>query len=226
MQGIFFDLDNTLIDRAAALEGYLSALARRFPAALPDEEALQTVRELDLQGYCDRAAFCRLVVERFPGLGMSPAAFWADFSDGLARAVRVRPDVVALVQRLAERYRLAVVSNGSSRRQRDKLRRAGLEALLTEVVISEEVDAEKPDPEIFAVALARVGLAAREVLFVGDDPVRDIAGADTAGLVTCWVSHGRHFPAELTRPAMTIETVEKLEQALAEAGMLNEDAAT
>jgi putative hydrolase of the HAD superfamily len=224
MQGIFFDLDNTLIDRAAALEGYLRDLARRFPGVLPDEAALQALRELDLDGYCDRADFCRSVVGRFPGLGMSPAAFWADFSDGLARAVTVRPEVVNLVKRLGDRYRLAVVSNGGSRRQRDKLRRAGLGSLLTEVVISEEVDAEKPDPGIFAAALDRVGLAASEVLFVGDDPVRDIAGADAVGLVTCWVSHGRAFPGDLPRPALTIESVEELEQALA--GAVGEDAAT
>lgn len=227
MQGIFFDLDNTLIDRAAALEGYLRALARRFPEVLPGEAALRELRELDHQGYCDRAEFCRRVVERFPGLGMSPAELWADFSDGLARAVKVKPEVVELVKRLEDRYQLVVVSNGSGRRQRDKLGRAGLEDILTEVVISEEVDAEKPEPAIFTVALARVGLEASAVLFVGDDPRRDIAGADAVGLVTCWVSHGREFPEGLPRPTMTIETVEELERCLGHrSGTLDKDAAT
>jgi len=38
------------------------------------------------------------------------------------------------------------------------------------------------------------------VLFVGDDPLRDIAGAARAGMVTAWLAHGRPFPADLPRP--------------------------
>jgi putative hydrolase of the HAD superfamily len=210
LRGIFFDLDNTLIDRAAALEGYIAELARRFPRALGTSEARAHLRGLDDRGYRDRPEFCRAVVAAFPALGMSPAAFWEDFAAGLARSVVRHQAVVDLVEELGRRYRLAVVTNGGGARQREKLARAGLAGIVGDLFISEEVGAEKPDPRIFRLALQQTGLAAGQVLFVGDDPARDIAGAQGAGLVTCWVSWGRSYPAGLPPATMTIDTLEQL----------------
>lgn len=210
MDGLFFDLDNTLLDRARAFEGYLGRLTRRFPGTF-GPAALQELRELDAAGLRGRPGFCRLVSERFPVLG-SPAQVWEDFAGGLARAVQPDPRVLALLDQLQPRYRLAVVTNGSSRRQREKLSRAGLQGRFDHLFISEEVGAEKPDPAIFNHALRESGLSAGDVLFVGDDPRRDIAGAQAVGLRTCWVAHGRSYPAELPRPLMTVDRVEHLGQ--------------
>jgi putative hydrolase of the HAD superfamily len=210
-QGILFDLDNTLIDRSAALEGYLTGLARRFPDVFASEEARNAVRTSDQQGYRERGEFCRELVQRFPDLEMTPALFWADFAEGMAAAVEPRRAVCELVRDLLDRgLRLAVVTNGGSRRQRQKLARAGLEPLLPLILVSEEVGVEKPDPTIFRLALERLGLEADEVLFVGDDPVRDIAGAHGAGIATCWVSHGRPFPPGLPPPTVVVARVEAL----------------
>lgn len=54
-------------------------------------------------------------------------------------------------------------------------------------------------------------LAAAEALFVGDDPLRDIAGAHTVGLPTCWIAHGRRFPPQVARPDVTAQSVLELE---------------
>ena len=215
LRGIFFDLDNTLIDRERAYEAYLRELSGRLPDPFADGAALQAMRELDDRGMRDRTEFCRLVAERFPELGPTPARVWHDFAGGLTRAVTAAPEVVALVQRLAQRYLLAVVTNGSSARQREKLRRAGLSRLLTRVVISEEVGAEKPDVRIFGHALQQVGLEPGEVLFVGDDPARDVVGAHAAGMPCCWISHGRRFPQGLSPPSISVHHLLELEPMLA-----------
>ncbi len=132
--------------------------------------------------------------------------------------VRPRPEVGELLARLAPRYRLAVVSNGGAR-QREKLARAGLERAFAaeRVVISSEVGAEKPDPRIFARALAALGLAEGEVLHVGDDPVRDILGAQRAGLRSCWLARGA-YPAELPPPSFAIRALAELPALLEDAG--------
>jgi putative hydrolase of the HAD superfamily len=214
MKGIFFDLDNTLIDRASALEGYLQDLALRFPRVFGERAAQVSLRQLDNFGYRDRPSFCRLAAERYPEVWRSSAEVWHDFATGLTRAVEVNPRVVALVERLAERFALAVVTNGSAERQREKLSRARLDGLFSTVVISEEAGAEKPDPEIFESALAATGLQAEEVLFVGDDPQRDIAGARGVGMRTCWVSHHRAYPSGPPRPSLFVTAVEELERVL------------
>lgn len=223
MDGIFFDLDNTLIDRGQAFEGYLVNLAHRFPATFGEQGPRDLMRELDAAGYRKRPEFCDLAVQAFDSVWSTPAEVWHDFASGLTRAVAERPAVIALVQRLATRYTLAVVTNGSRERQREKLRRAGLERLFETVLISEEVGAEKPEREIFERALAAVGVEAGDTLFVGDDPVRDIAGASAVGLRTCWVSHGRSFSGSFLAgspaPDVTVTTVEELDRVLADGGL-------
>ena len=57
---------------------------------------------------------------------------------------------------------------------------------VTDVIDSAVVGSEKPDPEIFRTALARVGLEPTEptsVVHVGDMIRTDIAGARAAGIV-------------------------------------------
>ena len=54
--------------------------------------------------------------------------------------------------------------------------------MLHTAFISSEIGADKPDPEIFRRALKFMNLAAGEVLHVGDDPERDWAAAEAAGL--------------------------------------------
>lgn len=53
--------------------------------------------------------------------------------------------------------------------------------LFDDVVISAEVGTRKPEPEIYALALKRLGLAGAQVLFV-DDFTHNIAAAREAGL--------------------------------------------
>jgi len=58
----------------------------------------------------------------------------------------------------------------------------GLAAWIDQVTISSEAGAAKPDPRIFATALAAAGLRAAEVLHVGDTAREDLAAARAAGL--------------------------------------------
>jgi len=53
----------------------------------------------------------------------------------------------------------------------------------------------KPDPAIYVDALARLGLAPRQVLAVGDSLRTDIAGAVGAGLASLWILGGIHGAA-------------------------------
>ncbi|MEV4481149.1 HAD family hydrolase [Micromonospora coxensis] len=67
----------------------------------------------------------------------------------------------------------------------------------TAVVTSEDVGAYKPDGAVFRRALAVLGLAADEVLHVGDSLRTDVAGAQAAGIRAVWVNrHGRPAPVD------------------------------
>jgi putative hydrolase of the HAD superfamily len=82
---------------------------------------------------------------------------------------------------LAEGYRLGVISNADGRME-SVLERTGLRSRVEFVVDSQEVGVEKPDPAIFHEGIRRLGLPAREVLYVGDLYPVDVVGARSAGL--------------------------------------------
>lgn len=91
------------------------------------------------------------------------------------------PEVRSVLDRFrAAGHRLFVLSN-FDRRLHGVLRDLGIRDRFEGIVISAEAGAAKPDAAIFAVAAAAAGLAPDECLHVGDDPVADWAGAESAG---------------------------------------------
>ena len=93
----------------------------------------------------------------------------------------VPSDVPVALERLRGRFRLGVVSNANGT-VRAKLARVGLAPFFQTIVDSAEEGVEKPDPRIFAIALARMGVAAAETAYVGDLFHVDVVGAAAAGL--------------------------------------------
>jgi putative hydrolase of the HAD superfamily len=91
------------------------------------------------------------------------------------------PDVLETLETVRSRFELAVVSNFDGR-LRMILEHLGTSKFFSQVFVSSEVGADKPDPEIFRRALELMDLSAAEVLHVGDDPKRDWAAAEAAGL--------------------------------------------
>jgi len=89
---------------------------------------------------------------------------------------------VATVRALKDAgHRLGVVSNAEGRVERD-LDGAGYAGLFETVVDSHLVGFEKPDPEIFRIALERMSVGPETAVFLGDVPAVDIVGARAAGL--------------------------------------------
>lgn len=84
--------------------------------------------------------------------------------------------------RLKERgFRIGILSNGFRGVQHDKLRSSGIGHLVDTVVLSDDINVNKPDRRIYEYALSRSGATAEESLMIGDNPDTDIAGALRAG---------------------------------------------
>jgi putative hydrolase of the HAD superfamily len=204
-RAVFLDLDDTLFDRVAALRRWaITAL----PELTAEDEAWLIAR--DRRGRTPRLEFATAVVERF-GLDVRPEVLAASFSLQLASQVEREVGVRELIARLAIQTRVAIVTNGSGAAQRMKLRRLGLDQLVHAVFISGELGIAKPDPAIFQRALTWSGQAAGDCLFVGDDPINDIAPAAALGIVTAWRAR-EAWPSELAPPANQLASLAELEQ--------------
>src|SRR5207247_958212 len=111
-----------------------------------------------------------------------------------AQALEVVARERPVLERLAGRYRLGVVSNftGNLRPCLEELGLARLFAVLSDSAL---VGWSKPDPRIFGHALAALQVAPQRAWMVGDNFEADIRGAAGVGLRTCWLA-----PSERTAP--------------------------
>lgn len=92
-----------------------------------------------------------------------------------------------LVRYLARKYPLTVVTNGFVEVQYEKFDKSGLRDCFAHIVLSEEVGCQKPNPRIFEEALRMNGLAAEDVVMIGDSWSSDIQGAINAGIDQIWI---------------------------------------
>jgi HAD superfamily hydrolase (TIGR01509 family) len=111
------------------------------------------------------------------------------------------PSTIEVLDHWLDRLPLALVTNGASRLQRAKLAVTGLDRYFDTVIVAEEAGVGKPDPRPFQMALERLGLAPEEVIMVGNDAGRDVAGARAAGIRAIHVVRGGDRP--VTEDAVT-----------------------
>ena len=177
IRAVAFDLDDTLFDRGAALEMLLEKWmgTKVDPRQvvemnlLPRKELFEKLAQLSA---CDTAADA--VARRFR----------AEFPS----CVKRDPEAIAVLDGLrAAGVPLGLLSNGSPGMQLAKLRACGAAPFLPprQRLFSGAIRMEKPDPRAFRLLADRLGVEPGEILFIGDDVERDIAGATAAGMIAC-----------------------------------------
>jgi putative hydrolase of the HAD superfamily len=126
------------------------------------------------------------------------------------RAAHLLPGAVETLKCVRERgYRTALVTNGASEMQRDKIGRFGLAPYFDAIAIEGELGFGKPDARHFGHALEALGIPPEKAWMAGDDLSRDIAGAISLGIYSIWVDwRGNGLPEDLpARPDMTVRAV-------------------
>jgi YjjG family noncanonical pyrimidine nucleotidase len=217
---LLFDADGTLFDydrgEAAALEATWRALGH---VASPDLVAAYRRINAEMWQLYEAGGISQkaLQVERFARLGAEldgaadPARLSRDYLGHLSRQVFLLEGARQLLDWAAERCLLALITNGIPEVQRPRIRRSGLDRVFPVVVISGEEGVAKPAPEIFDVALERMGGPAREeVLMIGDSLSSDIRGGVDYGLDTCWYNPGGLDTGDAPRPRYEIRRLAEL----------------
>ena len=106
---------------------------------------------------------------------------------------RVFDDVVPVLSALRDvGARLAIVSNWDSGLPK-LLERLGLASWFDTIVVSHLEGVEKPRPELFLRAVARLGGRPDEALHVGDVPELDGVGATAAGIASVIIDRRRRL---------------------------------
>lgn len=201
IRAVLFDLDGTLHDRTETVRRYLTGHLARF--GLPEGYAERWTVLDDLGYRPKREVFPQLVAEF--GLKHDPEVLLQDFSDHAWEDVALMPHALDVLEELRRRgLKLGIVTNGWSKKQLQALGGLGLTHLFDDVMVSEAVSLRKPDPAIFRLALSRLKVSAEEALYVGDSPLNDVAGPQSAGMKAALLPGGHPLPAHI-RPDWTLQ---------------------
>lgn len=105
------------------------------------------------------------------------------YLDLLARQRTLIPGALNLLKVLqSKNVRIAILSNGFKEVQHRKIESAGIGTYIDLVVLSDDINVNKPDLRLFRHAMQQSGdLNPHSHLMIGDNPATDIAGAVNAG---------------------------------------------
>jgi HAD superfamily hydrolase (TIGR01549 family) len=155
---------------------------------------------------------------------VAPNADWAALEDehearyGGFRPGDVYADVVPALTALRGRGLRVVLAGNQPARRTAQL--VALDLPVDDVVVSAELDAEKPDPAFFSALLARLAVDdPARVLYVGDRVDNDVLPAAEAGMAVCWLTRGpwgqlQELPEDVT-PDLVLEGLGELPELLA-----------
>ena len=201
MKAIIFDVDDTLYDRlepfGSAYEEHFSSrwdLPRRLVYDAFSRHGQEVFEDSMTQKITMREMYIYRIKNAMQDFGASitdqealdfqESYLWhqhhLSFSPGMKEALDFC---------LEQGWFLGAITNGLSGHQREKYDALQLERWIApeHFLASGDVGVNKPDPEIFHIALRRWKLLPKQTFFVGDSYQNDIAGAKHAGWNTIWL---------------------------------------
>lgn len=190
---MLFDLDGTLLDTAADIAVALNrALAEQGWDPLPESDVRRMIgrggyvlleRAAQARGRTIDAATRDRMVERF-------FHHYGSLEERHEATAQAYPGVLDSIGKLhAAGLRAAVVTNKQRRFALDLLQRLQLDRYFDVVVGGDTCERRKPDPMPLRHACSSLGLAASQVVSVGDS-VNDVQAARAAGIPVVCVTYG------------------------------------
>lgn len=135
-------------------------------------------------------------------------AFWNAYMDEM----ELFPGVIETLERIKdESIKTAVATDLTTRTQLRKIERLDIEEYIDVLVTSEELGRDKPSTAMFAVPLARLGVAPDAAVMVGDSLTSDIAGGNSLGMTTVLFNNDDEHSRPGERPDNRINSFEELQ---------------
>lgn len=193
---LLLDADNTLFDYDRAEAAALQKAFEQFGYEFQPKYTLAYRRinhKIWLEFEQGKIAQDRLRTRRFELLFEAMhiesdyVKFSARYIQNLAEGSYLIQGAEKVVKSLVGQVGLVLITNGLKEVQRSRLAKSAIGDCFSDVVISDEIGAAKPDRRIFRVAFERMGYPEKkDVLIVGDSLTSDIRGGNEYGIDACW----------------------------------------
>ena len=230
IEAVLFDFGQTLVDsangfRSAEKEAQTRLMADLEPVSADEflDDYRRMRKEFQSDGNYSRGSLWQAVYRRHgresnvETLETWEEAYWQRVKE----MTRPFPETCRVLEQLATRYRLGLVTNTQGQPATKQHRLAELpelEQFFEAIVVAGESGVPaKPDREPFTTCLAQLGVEADRAVYVGDDWHNDMGGAERAGLHPVWMKHAavrRNWPdVETSVPVIaSLEALLELER--------------
>ncbi len=222
---IIFDADETLFDFKKSERDAFKNTMLEFDIEYDENHHLKIYTDINMAIWKEfedgLITQKKLKVERFKRLsdklnaGFDETAFAKSYMKHLSNASFLYDDTTDLVESLHKDYRLTIITNGLTDVQDNRIRKSIIAEFFEDIVVSEEVEASKPDPKIFEHALNNIKHTDKsKVLMVGDSLTSDIQGGINFGIDTCWFNPNKIVNKTGIKPTYEISNLMELKDIL------------
>lgn len=214
---LLFDVDNTLLDFSKAskeslfktfldygmvcteeiYKKYKVENTKVWVAFEKKEIDTETLKRVRFKGFFDLL-----------GISIDPFEFNTAYVKNVVAVSEVYPGAVELIKKLANDYKVSIITNGLKEAQRPRLEHVGMIELFDSIVVSDEIGVAKPDVQFFEYTYNTIPNPPpkSKILVIGDNLMSDILGGQFFGVDTCWISHQKKNTSIL-EPTYTIDSV-------------------
>jgi FMN hydrolase / 5-amino-6-(5-phospho-D-ribitylamino)uracil phosphatase len=198
IKAITFDLDDTLYDNVPVIKKAESELIQKLQATTglahltleTFNQLKQQMQEIDPDIYHDVVAWRIMTLRHlFAKINLSTSQIDEKVQEMMAHftywrhQIDIPPDIHQLLNGLAERVPLAVITNGNV-----EVVKLGIDHYF-EFSLRGGIDGRsKPYPDIFTLAAKQLAVSPANILHVGDNLYTDVMGAINAGMQACWLN--------------------------------------
>jgi putative hydrolase of the HAD superfamily len=226
IRAVIFDLDNVLYDE----KDYIYASFRIIAAflsekkCLPEEEIFaKLVYDFKKKGSMYSRLFNDLIddLELDKNLLQNILRLYESF-DAEIKLFPASENILLTLRKMG--IKLALVTNGGVRIQRNKIRLLGIEQFFDVVVFARDMPeaTEKPNPSAYSMAIRKMGVKAKETLCVGDNPYTDFWGAKRLGIYTMRLLWGEFKDVQLSEDYESEIVLNNLEEFFKVFEMINQ----
>jgi FMN phosphatase YigB (HAD superfamily) len=138
-------------------------------------------------------------------------------SSGLQADPPLVDGLLAVLPRLAQRFRLAVICDtglSPGWMLRKQMEKHGIRSFFSQLTFSDELGVSKPHPRAFLATLDRLDVSPAEAVHIGDYPRTDIAGAKGVGMRAVRFTGVYDWGSDPVAPDAEISSYDQLEPLL------------
>jgi len=220
IRAISFDLDDTLWDCAPAIlraEEILHVWLEQNHPQVVAGRTRDTMRELRANMYQThphlitdvtmmRKAHLQQLFDQYENREQLVEQAFAVFYKARSEVV-LYAGAHELLAALGKRFKLAAITNGNA-----NLNQIGLAGYFHDIQSASLDNPPKPEPDMFKACCSNIGIAAHELLHVGDNPQTDVVGGHNAGARTVWFNQiDANWPEELPKADFEVKSLPELQ---------------